>query len=266
VWNKAVEYLRRAGIGALARSAYPEAIASFEQALAALEHVPASREQIQVAADLHLHMREALNPLGEIEAILEHLHRAEALARALGDQRRLADVLCNLTQYFRQVGDHSQGRQSAAQALAVAETLGDFGLLVTANEYLAQITWAQGDAAAAKRLFERFVDSFKGEHVRNRFGMTGYPAIAYRVLLGACHAELGEFPQAVDRGEQGLALAQEIDQPYMLVIACLWLGRIYLLKGALPRAVSLLERGLNIAESRHMGGWGHYAPSPTSTV
>jgi DNA-binding SARP family transcriptional activator len=260
-WAKAVQYLRQAGIGALARSAYREAIASFQEALAALKHLPGGRDQIQAAADLHLHMREALNPLGEIEAILEHLRRAEALAQALGDQRRLAGVLCNLTQYFRQVGDHRQGRQCAEQALAVAETLEDFGLLVTAIEYLAQITWAQGDAATAKRLFERFVDSFQGEDVRNRFGMTGYPAVAYRVLLGACHADLGEFRQAIDRGEQGFTLAQEIGQPYMLVIACLWLGRIYLLRGDVARAEGLLRRGLNTAESRHIGGWGHYASS-----
>jgi DNA-binding SARP family transcriptional activator len=263
VWAKAVEYLRLAGMGALARSAYREAKASFEQALAALKQLREGREQMHIAVDLHLRMREALNPLGEIEAILGHLQRAEALARALGDQRRLAEVLCNLTQYFRQVGEHGQGRQSAEHALAVAEGLDDFGLLVTANEYLAQIVWAQGDAAKAKWLFERFVDRFTGEHVRNHFGMTGYPAVAYPVLLGACQAELGEFAQAIAHGERGHALAEEIDQPYMLVIACLWLGRIYLLKGALHRALCLLEQGLNIAESRHIGGWGHYAPSAT---
>ena len=43
--------------------------------------------------------------------------------------------------------------------------------------------------------------------------MTSYPALSYRILLGACHAELGEFPEAIDRGEQGLRLAEEIDQP-----------------------------------------------------
>src|SRR5262245_12796292 len=63
VWAKAVEYLRRAGIGAVARSAHREAVASFEQALAALEHLSQGHEQIQVATDLHLSMREALNPL-----------------------------------------------------------------------------------------------------------------------------------------------------------------------------------------------------------
>jgi DNA-binding SARP family transcriptional activator len=263
VWAKAVEYLRRAGLSSVSRSAYREAAASFEAALAALEHLPDDRERTQVAIDLHLHMREALNPLGQIEAILEQLHRAEALARDLGDQRRLADALCHSTKHLIEVGDHRRALELANRALALAEAIGDFGVLVVANNYLAQSTRALGDAVQAKRLFSRFVDSFEVEHVRDRFGMTGYPAIAYPILLGACHAELGEFPEAIDRGEQGLGLAQEIDQPFMLVIACLWLGRVYLLKGALPRAVCLLERGLDIARNRRLGGWGHYAPAAT---
>jgi tetratricopeptide (TPR) repeat protein len=90
--------------------------------------------------------------------------------------------------------------------------------------------------------------------------MTSYPALSYRILLGACHAELGEFPEAIDRGEQGLELAEELDQPFSLVMAHLWLGRIYLLRGVLPVAVRLLERGVEIAERRHLGGWGRDAP------
>jgi DNA-binding SARP family transcriptional activator len=260
VWAKAVEYLRRSGIGAVARSAYREAVASFEQALAALEHLPQGHEQIQMATDLHLSMREALNPLGELDAIFKHLHRAEALAFALGDQRRLADVLCNSAKYFQQVGDHRQSLERAERALAIAEALGDFGLRVVANNYLAQATWHLGDAGKAKDLFTRFADSFGRDRVRNRFGMTGYPALSYRILLGACHAELGEFPEAIDRGEQGLGLAEEFGQPYSLLIAYLWLGRIYLLRGVLPVAVRLLERGVEIAERRHLGGWGRDAP------
>ena len=43
-------------------------------------------------------------------------------------------------------------------------------------------------------------------------------------------------------------------------MAYLWLGRIYLLRGVLPAAVRLLERGVEIAERRHLGGWGRDAP------
>jgi hypothetical protein len=43
VWEKALAYGRQAGEKAEARSAYREAMVCYEQALAALEHVPDSR-------------------------------------------------------------------------------------------------------------------------------------------------------------------------------------------------------------------------------
>jgi DNA-binding SARP family transcriptional activator/tetratricopeptide (TPR) repeat protein len=260
VWVKAVAYLRLAGLAAVTSSAYREAAASFAAALAVLEHLPQDREWTQMALDLHLHMREALNALGEIEAMVKHLRHAEALARDLGDQRRLSDSLCNSTKYLIQVGDHRRALESANRALALGETIGDFGVLVVANNYLAQSTWALGDVVQAKRLYSRFVDRFEAAHLHDRFGMTGQPAVLYQICLGACQAELGEFREAVDRGERGLKLAQEIDRPFTLSNAYLWLGRIYVLQGTLPRAVCLLERSLDIAQKRQLGGWAHYAP------
>ena len=148
-WAKAVEHLRRAGLGAVARSAYREAVASFEQALAALDHLPESHEQIQVATDLHLHMREALNPLGELDAIFKNLHRAEALALALGDRRDWL-TCCAARRSTSNRWAISQSLERAERALAIAEDLGDFGPRVVANNYLAQATWNLGDPGKAK--------------------------------------------------------------------------------------------------------------------
>jgi predicted ATPase len=43
-WDKAVDYFRQAGVKAFDRSANREAASAFEQALAAIEHVPQTRE------------------------------------------------------------------------------------------------------------------------------------------------------------------------------------------------------------------------------
>ncbi|HSB82575.1 MAG TPA: AAA family ATPase, partial [Candidatus Methylomirabilis sp.] len=52
MWAKAVGYLRQAGAKALRRSANHEAVACFEQALAALQHLPEGREGLEQAIDL----------------------------------------------------------------------------------------------------------------------------------------------------------------------------------------------------------------------
>ncbi len=50
-WEKAVAYLYQAGAKALARSAHHEAVTYFEQALAALPHLPESRETLKQAME-----------------------------------------------------------------------------------------------------------------------------------------------------------------------------------------------------------------------
>ena len=68
VWEKALAYCRQAGEKALARSAYREAVGSFEQALRALPHLPETRDTREQAIDLRLALRSALRPLGAFGA------------------------------------------------------------------------------------------------------------------------------------------------------------------------------------------------------
>ena len=62
VWDKALVYCRQAGDKALARSAYREAVGSFEQALGTLSHLPETRDTCEQAIDLRLALRSALMP------------------------------------------------------------------------------------------------------------------------------------------------------------------------------------------------------------
>jgi predicted ATPase len=92
LWEPAVTYLRQAGAKASARSANREAVGYFEQALAALQHLPETRERLEWAIDLRFDLRTALFPLGEFERIFGCLREAEGLARMLDDQRRLGQL------------------------------------------------------------------------------------------------------------------------------------------------------------------------------
>src|SRR5215475_2214216 len=87
VWEKAFSYCRQAGEKALARSAYREAVESFEQALSALRHLPETRTTCEQAIDLRLALYLALRPLGDWGRILVSLREAESLAATLDDPR-----------------------------------------------------------------------------------------------------------------------------------------------------------------------------------
>ena len=93
VWDKALAYSWQAGAKALARSALREAVAYFEQALSALEHLPEQRDRREQAIDLRLDLRNALIAVRSTWGdILTYLREAERLAVALDDPRRLGQV------------------------------------------------------------------------------------------------------------------------------------------------------------------------------
>jgi predicted ATPase len=105
LWDQAMGYLRQAGAKAAGRSALREAVAYFEQALAALGHLPECRETLEIAIDLRFDLRNALYPLGERERVYAYLQEAEALAGALEDARRMGWV-----------SPHADGRVPARRA------------------------------------------------------------------------------------------------------------------------------------------------------
>ena len=114
VWDKALAYGRQAGEKAMARSAHREAVTHFEQALSALPHLPERRETHEQAIDLRINLRHALFALGHHEQLLDHLRKAEALAEALDDQRRLGRVVAFMTEYFRTRGEAERALHSAS--------------------------------------------------------------------------------------------------------------------------------------------------------
>jgi tetratricopeptide (TPR) repeat protein len=136
LWEQAVLYLRKAGVKALARSANREAVTCFEQALAALGHLPETRERLEQAIDVRCDLRAALHPLGELDRVFGYLREAEGLARALDDQRRLGQLSVYLCHNLRETGYPTEALAFGQSAQTLAESLGDVPLQVTGNLYL----------------------------------------------------------------------------------------------------------------------------------
>src|SRR5262249_10557201 len=103
VWDKAVTYGQQAGARAADRAAFRQAATDFEQALAALGHLPNTPDTLGLAIELRLGLAgpPALLSLGEYERGLTLLREAEALARAHDDQARLVRVLALLAYMLR---------------------------------------------------------------------------------------------------------------------------------------------------------------------
>jgi class 3 adenylate cyclase/tetratricopeptide (TPR) repeat protein len=248
VWGKALTYLRQAGAKADARSALRESVSCFEQALTALGHLPESREMREQAIELHLNLRASLGPLGEEERILEHLHAAEALASALGDQRRLAQVSVNIARQFSRQGKHEQAVTACERAIGMARTLGDYGLEVAATLRLGSANYCLGNYPKAIEVLRRNLVPMDSPVMCERFGGSGLAFPNSRASLALTLAARGEFVEAVVRCTEAIQIAEVVGHPYTVPVMYTGMGLVHLTRGDLHQANLALDHALEVCQ------------------
>jgi len=253
VWEKALAYGRQAGEKAQARSAYREAVVCFEQALAALAHLPASRAASEQAIDLRLGLRTALTVLGEaLGRILDHLRRAETLAQSLGDQLRLGRVYADMSVMCWTAGEVDRAIDYSQRTLALAATLRHVGLQARAHILLGMTYYDVGDYPRAIASLERNVVLLQSDLLAERFGTNGSVAASSRAWLSYCLVELGVFTEGLALAEEGLRLAETVNYPFTMTEACYGVGVVYLRQGDVQRAIPRLEQALGLCQDWHV--------------
>jgi class 3 adenylate cyclase/tetratricopeptide (TPR) repeat protein len=262
VWDKAMAYCRQAAARAMARSAQLEAVGYVEQALGTLAHLPESRTQLEQAFDLRLELRHALWPLGQFRKILEILQEADALAARLDDPRRLGHVAVYLCVSFYGAAQHHAAVAAGERALALSLATGDSQLQVLAHVYLGQALVARTDYARGIEYLRKAVASLEGELRLERLGQGTLPAVLARATLVRGLVELGRFAESIACGEEALQIAERVNHPASLMLAC-WGGALpYLRQGNVARAIPLLQRGVQICRERELPTYYHWVGPP----
>lgn len=247
-WDTAVAAFRQAGEHAMARSAYREAIVACEQALLALQHLPASRDTHTQALDLRLTLRTALLSSGDVEPALVVLREAEALAVTLGDPQRLGQISIFLATALTVRRAYDQALAAAQRALRLTGAVGDEVLHAQAHQSRGHVFQAQGDYCRAIESFAQTAAAFDGARCHERGGEVYLPAVNARARLAVCHAELGRFAAGQDIGEAGLRIAETAEHRASLLIALWGFGLLCLRQGDVSRALALLERAVHLCE------------------
>jgi tetratricopeptide (TPR) repeat protein len=250
VWDKAVTYCRQAGARAVARAAYREAVAYFEQALAALTQLPEHRDTLAQAIDLRLDLHIVLQPLGEHVRSLDHLHAAEALAERLDDPRRLGQIAGLLCFSFVAMGEYDRALAAGQRARARATTSGAFDVQVLAQTNLGLAYSAVGDFAQTLDVSRRVMGLLTGERRYAHAGQVGpLHAVISRGHVAWSLAEMGDFAEGTGVGEEAVQIAEAFEQPYSMAIALMWVGLLYCRQGVLHQAIPVLERGLAVCQT-----------------
>jgi len=247
--DKAVRYLRQAGQKALGRSALENGRVWFEQALAILEKVPETKENIELSIDIRFDLRNSLHPLGYLDRCLDHLQKVQAQAIQLGDKRRLGQASSFLCQYYRLMGELGPAGEAGENAMAIAEELDELPLRMVVSGHFAALCAARGNHRRAADILDAAVERLRGDIATEMMGTTGVLGVFMRGYLACSLAELGEFERAAHYAEEAVEIAEAANQVYSLAFSCYCKGTVLTLQGEVAQGIAVLEQGLNLGRS-----------------
>jgi class 3 adenylate cyclase/tetratricopeptide (TPR) repeat protein len=239
--EKAVDYLRQAGLKAAARSAPEDARVWFEQALGVLEALPESQSTLEQAFEIRLELRPVLAQLGEVRQSLERLREAETFAERLNDDRRRGRVCAFMTNLHSHLGELDKALASGTRALAIAQALGDLGLRILSTSFLEQAHYLRGEYDRVIELATNSLAALPADWVYEYFGSAAPASVYDRHWLIMSLAEVGRFSEAAQYEAEAIRLAEPTQRAFTTGVAYHAAGVFHLLKGDWAKARPLVE-------------------------
>ena len=248
-WDKAAEYLQRAGARAAERSAHRAAVDYLEQALAALGRLPESRDTLARGLDVRFDLHMSLFALSEHARMRRHMEAGEQIAIAIGDRRQLGRALSLLCPSLRVTGENRRSAETGRRALAIAAEVGDQLLEMDASFWLGQTYSTLGDYRGAEEVYRRTITPLPRDLTTEAARALPHFASNARAWLASSLAQLGRFDEGVALGAEALRVAGAADDKFRLIIAHHHLGTLHLYRGAFADSVTFFEQALSIGRT-----------------
>ncbi|MFQ5850813.1 MAG: AAA family ATPase [Candidatus Binatia bacterium] len=259
VWARAAPYLHQAGTKAAARSAYREAVAYFEQALAALAYLPGSRETTEQAIAIRIDLGPTLvnvRGFGAPEAEQNYI-QARELCQQLGETPQLFPVLWGLSRVYSARGELQVARELGEQLLSVAQQLQDPALLLEAHHTLWPISFNFGDLASVRAHAEQGIALYEPQqHRHHAFLYGGHdPGVCCRHFGARTLWLLGYPDQALQGIREALVLARELSHPFSLGWALFNAAWLYQHHGERQAAQELADAVVKLGTEHGFQRW-----------
>jgi predicted ATPase len=221
---KAVEYLRLAGLQAMARGALHQAVQNLESALSLLASFPEDRARDQIELQILTALGTAYIAVRGYAApqVGPVFHRARQLCERIGGpQEQFAAVWGNFA--WRIVrGEMDLSLELASEAVDHAKKLDDPGVWMEALFLMGVTLYYRGDFAGAREQYETALARYDDDHERTRMWalrVGEHAGVTHRCYLALALWQLGFAEQALQVNREMLELARSIDHPFSLAYA-----------------------------------------------
>jgi hypothetical protein len=246
-WDRATDYLDRAGRHALARAAVSEATACYARALVANDRLPKGDATLKRAVALRIAWLRATIFLGHVARLWEVLEEAQELAERLGDRARLGAVLGQRAYFCWRRGRTDEARALAPRVQAIGEELGD-ALLITNGLYCAGAAAQQaGDYRAACAVLDPLFARLADVEARHGRDASMIQRINAHALAAGTRAHLGDGQAAIAANRATVAAAEATGHHFVLIAAYWWHSELCLIESDPELDSPLLERGVALA-------------------
>ena len=256
--ERAVSYWHRAGMAALERSAYPEALSFFRQGLKVLNTLPTA--QRHPAQELLLVVSQGPALLATLgfgaSEVGASYGRAEQLLGEAGHTSLTLPTLWGVWVYSLVRSELDRALGMAQQMIATAEQVGDERMLVEGLWTAGNTSYWRGDLAAARQQLERAEALYDADRFREhafRFGQD--PLVATLCYLSFVYCFSGLFSEAVRAGDRSVELARRLKHPFSIGWALNFRAMLAYFLGDYPRAQEWAQMGGDYCKKQAYPFW-----------
>ncbi len=157
-WDDAITALRQASSQAIARTAFPAAMAALRRARDIADMPAATGATERVRLDILIALESVARWVGSYAELTPILDEIEARATALGDRAHIAKTLATRVHVANILGQLDHAIALGERARRAAEVAGDAALHVTASFYTGQSNFNAGRLAEAERVLGETLD------------------------------------------------------------------------------------------------------------
>ncbi|BAY26949.1 TPR repeat-containing protein [Calothrix sp. NIES-2100] len=216
---------------------YPEALKSYEQALAIIREIKYRQGEAVILNEMSAVYRK----LAQYPKAIEILEQALVIVKETGDRAGEGAMINNIGLIYRFVGEYTKALDYFERSLAITQEVGNKAQEGSILSNMASVYNSLGQYDKALKLFQQALA------IHKEVGNQASQAVVFNDM-GTTYLNLGEYTKALDFYQQALAIDRELGHKSEQGIDLNNIGLVYQYWGQYPQALEFYQQALAISQ------------------